>query len=80
METSLVKTTPQGNFAEVSVLFTDWETKFHTLVSQKRPIKLDIYPNPDILLQVKDRLKQQGYHDLILERDRWQHFLVPNQN
>ena len=25
-------------------------------------------------------LNQQGYKDLILEKDRWQHFLVPNPN
>ena len=77
MNTSLVKTAPQGDFAEVSVLFSGWETKFQLLVSQKRPIKLDIYPQPGILSKVSDRLRQQGYRDLILEKDRWQHFLVP---
>ena len=80
MNSSLVKAAPLGDFAEVSVLFAGWETKFQTLVSQRRPIKLDIYPNPDTLSKVNDRLCQQGYRDLVLERDRWQHFLVPNPN
>ena len=80
MNSSLVKAAPQGDFAEVSVLFAGWETKFQTLVSQRRPIKFDVYPNPDVLSRVNDRLCQQGYKDLILEKDRWQHFLVPNTN
>lgn len=80
MNSSLVKAAPQGDFAEVSVLFTGWETKFQTLIRQRRPIKFDIYPRPDILSTVNDRLNQQGYKDLILEKDRWQHFLVPDPN
>jgi hypothetical protein len=80
MNTSLVKLVPQGDFAEVSVLMKDWETQFQTLVSQNRPIKYDVYPNTDIPQEMQDRLGQQGYHDLILENDRWQHFLVPNSN
>lgn len=80
MNSSLVKAAPQGDFAEISVLITGWETKFQTLVNQRRPIKFDIYPRPDILSRVNDSLNQQGYKDLILEKDRWQHFLVPNPN
>jgi len=33
---------------------------------------------PENLRVLLELLKQQGYKDLILERDRWQHFLVPN--
>lgn len=80
MNTSLVKSAPQGDFVEVSVLMKDWQTKFQTLVSQKRPIKYDMYPLPGIPLEFMNRLCQQGYRDLILENDRWQHFLVPNLN
>jgi len=58
----------------------DWETKFQMLVSQKRPIKYDMYPMPNIPDEFKNRLTQQGYCDLILESDQWQHFLVPNSN
>jgi len=80
MNTSLVKSVPQGDFVEVSVLVQDWETKFQMLVSQKRPIKYDMYPMPNIPDEFKNRLTQQGYCDLILESDQWQHFLVPNSN
>jgi len=80
MNTSLVKSVPQGDFVEVSVLVQDWETKFQMLVSQKRPIKYDMYPMPNIPDEFKNRLTQQGYRDLILESDQWQHFLVPNSN
>jgi len=80
MNTSLVKSVPQGDFVEVSVLVQDWETKFQMLVSEKRPIKYDMYPMPNIPDEFKNRLTQQGYCDLILESDQWQHFLVPNSN
>ena len=80
MNTSLVKSVPQGDFVEVSVLVQDWEIKFQMLVSEKRPIKYDMYPMPNIPQEFKNRLTQQGYCDLILESDQWQHFLVPNSN
>jgi hypothetical protein len=80
MNTSLVKSAPQGDFVEVSALMKDWETKFQSLVSQKRPIKYDMYPMPNIPPEFKNRLTQQGYQDLILENDRWQHFLIPTSN
>jgi hypothetical protein len=80
MNTSLVKTLPQGDFAEISALKKGWDTKFQTLVSQNQPIKFDMYPLPNIPPEIHDRLNQLGYKDLILENDRWQHFLVPNSN
>jgi hypothetical protein len=78
MNTSLVKSAPQGDFAEVSTLIRGWEDRLQTLVGQKRPIKYDLYPLPGIPREIESRLKQQGYHDLVLENDRWQHFLIPN--
>jgi len=78
MNTSLVKSAPQGDFAEISPLMLGWETKFQMLVSQNRPIKYDMYPLLDIPQEFQSRLKHQGYSDLIIENDRWQHFLVPN--
>ena len=78
MNTALVKTAPPGDFAEISVLMQGWEIKFQALVSQKQPIKYDMYPQPNIPPEIRDHLNQQGYQDLILENDRWQHFLVPN--
>ena len=80
MNTSLVKSAPQGDFVEISVLMRNWQIKFQASVSQKRPIKYDMYPMPDIPPEFKNRLNQQGYQDLILENDRWQHYLVPNSN
>jgi len=78
MNTSLVKSAPHGDFEEVSVLMKGWETKFQMCVSQNRPIKYDMYPQPYIPQEIQNRLKRQGYTDLIVENDRWQHFLVPN--
>ena len=77
VNTSLVKSAPPGDFAEISVLMRGWETRLHTLVSQNRPIKFDMYPRPGIPLEIQGRLRQQGYSDLVPENDRWQHFLVP---
>jgi len=77
MNTSLVKSAPPGDFAEISVLMHGWEIRMHTLVSQNRPIKFDMYPQPGIPSEIQGRLRQQGYSDLIPENDRWQHFLVP---
>jgi hypothetical protein len=80
MNTSLTQSAPQGDFAEVSALFMGWETKFLKLVSQRQAIKFDMYPKHDIPNEIKNRLNQQGYHDLVLENDRWQHFLTPNSD
>ena len=80
MNTSLVKSVPQGDFAEISVLMKGWEAQFQILVSQKRPIKYDMYPQPNIPQEFKHRLAQEGYRDLVMENDRWQHFLVPKPN
>jgi hypothetical protein len=80
MNRSLVKSVPEGDFTEVSVLMNDWQTKFQMLVSQKQPIKYDMYPLPNIPQEIQNDLDQQGYFDLIVESDQWQHFLVPNSN
>jgi len=80
MNTSLVKLVPQGDFTEVSALRKGWETQLQTLVSQKRPIRYDMYPMLGIPLEIRNRLDQQGYKDLVLDNDRWQHFFVPNSN
>ena len=77
MNISLVKSVPAGNFADVSVLMRDWQNKMQMLVSQKQPICYDVYPLQTIPQQIKDSLERQGYDDLILEKDQWQHFLVP---
>jgi hypothetical protein len=71
---------PEGDFAEISVLMKGWEAKVQSLVSQNRPIRYDMYPQPGIPQKIQDQLKQHGYCDLVLESDRWQHFLVPNSN
>jgi hypothetical protein len=80
MNSSLVKSAPQGDFVEVSALMDCWETKFKILVSQKKLIWFDMYPKQTIPPEIKNLLSQTGYHDHILENDRWQHFLVPISN
>jgi hypothetical protein len=44
MNTSLVKSAPAGDFAEVSALVNGWQSKLHLLVSQRQPIKYDYCP------------------------------------
>jgi hypothetical protein len=80
MNTSFVKSVPQGDFADVSALRSDWRTQFHALVSKHQPIKFDFYPLPNIPQEIQSQLQQAGYRDLILENDQWQHFLVPIPN
>ena len=80
MNTSLVKSIPLGDFAEISFLMKDWHAKFASLVSQNRAIKYDMYPQPNIPQEFLNQLGQHGYSDLVLENDRWQHFLVPSSN
>jgi hypothetical protein len=77
MNTSFVKSAPDGDFAEVTALIKGWEVQLHGLVNQKRAIWFDMYPMQGIPDEIKNTLSQQGYHDHILEIDRWQHFLVP---
>jgi hypothetical protein len=78
MNSSLVKSVPQGDFAEISALVKSWEMKLRTLASEKKPIKFDVYPMSKVPSEIDILLNQQGYRDMILENDRWQHFLVPN--
>ena len=80
MNTSLVKSVPNGVFAEVSVLMSGWENVFEKLIRQKQPIRYDMYPLPGLPTQIRDHLVENGYQDLVLENDRWQHFLVPTSN
>jgi len=80
MNTSFVKSVPLGDFVEISPMMKGWETQFQIFVSENRPIRYDMYPRPNIPQEIQTRLEQQGYCDLILENDRWQHFLVPHSN
>jgi hypothetical protein len=80
MKKSFVKSQPRGDFADVSALNKGWESKLLLLVGQKRSIKYDIYPFQKIPQEIENNLIQNGYHDLILENDQWQHFLVPHSN
>lgn len=80
MKTTFVKSGPDGDFAEISPLMKRWEIELRVLVSQKRTILFDMYPMENIPEEITKVLSQQGYHDHVLENDRWQHFLVPNSN
>ena len=57
-----------------------WEARLHALASQQKKIKCDRYPLPNIPPEIQNRLRQQGYTELVLENDRWQHFFVPKSN
>jgi hypothetical protein len=80
MNTSFVKSKPEGDFAEVSLLIKGWIIEFRVLINQKRAIRFDMYPLQNIPEEITKALSQQGYHDQILENDRWQHFLIPSSN
>ncbi|MEI6077855.1 MAG: hypothetical protein WCS94_19895 [Verrucomicrobiota bacterium] len=78
MNTALVKSVPVGDFVEVSALTKGWEARLKTLVSEHRPIRYDTYPLEQIPQEIEVCLEKSGYRDLILEKDRWQHFFVPD--
>ena len=80
MNTSLVKTKPQGDFVAVSVLVTGWKEQFENLIHEKRPICYDMYPLKFIPPEFEARLRNEGYSDLVPENDRWEHYLVPKLN
>lgn len=80
MNTSLVKSAPNGVFAEISVLMDNWQSRFDELVNERRAIRYDMYPLHGIPGEIRNNLDKQGYQDLILENDRWQHFLIPKAN
>lgn len=80
MNASLVKAEPQGDFTEVSILTSGWKSRFQALVSQNRPIKCDVYPLPNVPDEIRRALDEEGYVDLIVVSDQWQHFLVPRTN
>jgi len=80
MKTAFIKTVPQGNFVEISVLMNDWQARLQSLLAEKRSIKFDLFPQPQALEEFQKRLDQYGYRDLAIDNDRWQHFLMPESN
>jgi hypothetical protein len=80
MNSSLVKLVPEGDFVEISALMKSWHIEFTALVNRKQPIKFDMYPMSNIPSDIKIILNRQGYQDLILENDQWQHFLISNSS
>ena len=80
MNKSFIKAKPAGDFNEVSALLNDWEIELRNLATHKLPIQFDMYPKPNIPEDIQTLLSQQGYHDHVLENDRWQHFLVSIPN
>ena len=79
MNTILTKTVPALNFEEVSIHMTDWQIFFIKLVQDNRPIKYDVYSMPVIPTEIQDELGKRGYVHLILDSDKDQHFLFPNE-
>ena len=76
MNLTLVKSIPEGDYSEVSALFIGWKTEMRLLAVRKLPIRFDMYPKTEIPEELQTILNQHGYHDYVLENDRWQHFLV----
>jgi hypothetical protein len=77
MQTSFVKTVPQGDFVEISVLMNDWQDRLQSLLTGRHPIKMDIYPFPEELIEFHKQLDQHSYRDLAPKHDPWQQFLIP---
>ena len=74
---ALVKSPPPGDFAYVSSTNTDWSTRLLSLISQKRPVNYDFFPLHKFPDDVLEKVAQNGYQHLILEKDHWQHFFIP---
>ena len=77
MNTALVKSVPEGEFEEVSIEHPGWREAFEAHITQRKPIKYQVYNMPNLSQEIKDALNKQNYLHLILESDHWQHFLVP---
>lgn len=78
MKITFVSSAPQGEFAEVSVLASGWRSKFQTLVSERRAFKFDFYPMPDLPIEVQESVSGRGYRDVVMKKDQWQHFFIPD--
>ena len=59
MNTSFVKSAPDGDFAEVTALIKGWEVQLHGLVNQKRAIWFDMYPMQGIPDEIKSTLSPE---------------------
>jgi hypothetical protein len=77
MNTSFVNSVPRGEFAEISVLMSGWQNRFDSLVAEHRPIKFDFYPMPGLPSQIQVSLTKRGYSDVVMQKDQWQHFFIP---
>jgi len=77
MNKSFIKKRPAGDFKEVSALLEGWETEMRDLAARQMPIHFDMYPKRKLPEEIQSILSRHGYHDQIIENDRWQHFLVP---
>jgi hypothetical protein len=77
MNTVIVKSIPPGDFEEINVYMPDWQTRFHKLVEEEKPIKYDVYTMPNLPKEIQDELGRRGYRHLILDNDKDQHFLYP---
>ena len=79
MNTALVKSVPEGEFEEVSIEHPNWREAFEALITQRKPIRYQVYTMPNLSREIQDALNKQSYVHLILESDQWQHFLVPRE-
>jgi hypothetical protein len=77
MNISIIKNPPPGNFEEVSIYASDWQSRFLDLAKQRKPVKYELHTMPVIPLIVEDELSKGTYRTLVLAADTWQRFLVP---
>jgi hypothetical protein len=80
MNLQIINTTPPGDFEEVSIHMQKWEDAFLNFVRQRKRIKYWLSTMPTIPENVQKELNEKRYRDLVLEQDKWQHFLVPLSN
>jgi FtsZ-binding cell division protein ZapB len=80
MNTSIVKTPPEGIFEEVSIEVEGWQDRFKELIGKRQKIQFNVYTMPNLSMEIQTALDRQRYVDLIFESDKDQHFLVPLGN
>ena len=78
MNQSIIKPEPSGDFESISIYQPDWEQRFLSLVSEKKSIRYRLHEMPNFPTSVEQELGKNGYVQLILESDRWQRFLISN--
>jgi len=64
-------------YQEISANSPDWKERFLNLIRQKKQIKYGRYTLQEIPKEIEIELIENGYKDVVVKGDIWQHFLVP---